>query len=1204
MSTQVSPTNATDSALESSRFDQYVSKQLQQTSNQVKLIELMGSLMTLAAIWLGTLLAVCVIDAWIFPLGNLMRLVILALMVGVGIYFLAFRIVPLLIRKINPAYAAKVVESSKPTLKNSLLNYLFLRSERRYQTKIFNAVQQQAANDLSSVSTEATVDRSHLIKVGFVLVGIVLAAGLYKVFSPKDPVQTLARVMAPLADIQKPSQVRITRVEPGDATVFFGQTLPVSAEVRGVGKDQDVILLYSTDDGQFVDAVIPMARGNDRYQYVCDLVTSTGGIQHSLSYRIVAGDGRSSDYRVTTRPNPTITVESVEYRPPAYTELPPRTVEGNGDIQGLEGTRVKINARANMEIDFGYIELLSPISRERGETGSSPSGSSKFRGKQIAMQVDGVTATGEFGLRLKPGTTTAEYTHYRVSFSGPDGATNDEQVIYPIQVKPDIAPEVEVLEPTEQKTLLPVNRTLKIKVRAADPDFKISAIRIEGDFKGTRLIRQNLPLGKQAGVGNVRTEFNFRPSAFQLKPGDEVVFYAMAADNRTSYLSPAPDPNRSRTDNYTIVVAEPEQGVGPGQRDDPNPQNNQDSNSDQEPSSQGGNSSDQGSSGGDDASAQPESDSDSESSKGNQGGGGDSSSSGNAEKSEDDTEGGNASQNSSSDSSNSSQSPSKSNGNSNNNPSGSNADSDQSPGEGDNSTGNSNENPGGKGESGTPSESEGNQENPPNESGISGDQGTSNATGSQQNQRMSDNAPLDESSTQGERLERMLEYLKNQEERKEEAKRNQGGNRDQADTENQGSRANENRQNADGNQDSNRQNGTSSSENPNDGSKGRGQERETGNRNSSNDRSNDRENGNRGAEETSDPTQPEQDAGNSENGREGGSDSNTGDDKRGNGDSDNRESGKGESSDRESQDGKPKQDPSESQTAGDQKSNGDADSGDKNQSDSTGTDSKGEQGDKPSPQSDSGDADQNASDADSGAKKGEQGSDRKGQSNNQGESSSAQKQNANSNESSKGNSGEPRQSDRDSESQGNADRKEGSEGNQTAADSSEGGKAGDEKGPESSAGQDARTGGPTSDRSDNLSKLSPDVIPPDERERLEYARKATDLALSYLKDQKNDPDPELLEQLNWTDEELRQFMDRWEKMRQKATTGSAADKKRYEDALRSLGLRPQTGRNQKAKSQRDNISGLNEDGAVTKPPAKHAEGFRNFLKGRSRADNR
>ena len=53
--------------------------------------------------------------------------------------------------------------------------------------------------------------RSHrlLIRLGYVLVGVVAVAGLYKVFSPKDPLVSAERILMPWADIVPASRVAI-----------------------------------------------------------------------------------------------------------------------------------------------------------------------------------------------------------------------------------------------------------------------------------------------------------------------------------------------------------------------------------------------------------------------------------------------------------------------------------------------------------------------------------------------------------------------------------------------------------------------------------------------------------------------------------------------------------------------------------------------------------------------------------------------------------------------------------------------------------------------------------------------------------------------------------------------------------------------------------------------------------------------------------
>ena len=106
--------------------------------------------------------------------------------------------------------------------------------------------------------------------------------------------------------------------------------------------------------------------------------------------------------------------------------------------------------------------------------------------------------------------------------------------------------------------------------------------------------------------------------------------------------------------------------------------------------------------------------------------------------------------------------------------------------------------------------------------------------------------------------------------------------------------------------------------------------------------------------------------------------------------------------------------------------------------------------------------------------------------------------------------------------------------------------------------------------------------------------------LDHLRNQSNNPDPELLREMNWTEQDLKDFLTRWEAMKQKANSGTPQERKRYADALRSLGLRPEEVRRNVLQSRRDQLNKLSEDGAVNRPPANLAEPFNAFLKNRNR----
>ena len=88
------------------------------------------------------------------------------------------------------------------------------------------AIEQQAATSLSQVTIDHAVDRSKLVILAWVLLAIVAVCAIYKVASPKDPLRSFERMMAPWADIAAPTRVEITSIEPGNAKVFASTSSP------------------------------------------------------------------------------------------------------------------------------------------------------------------------------------------------------------------------------------------------------------------------------------------------------------------------------------------------------------------------------------------------------------------------------------------------------------------------------------------------------------------------------------------------------------------------------------------------------------------------------------------------------------------------------------------------------------------------------------------------------------------------------------------------------------------------------------------------------------------------------------------------------------------------------------------------------------------------------------------------------------------
>jgi uncharacterized protein (UPF0335 family) len=85
---------------------------------------------------------------------------------------------------------------------------------------------------------------------------------------------------------------------------------------------------------------------------------------------------------------------------------------------------------------------------------------------------------------------------------------------------------------------------------------------------------------------------------------------------------------------------------------------------------------------------------------------------------------------------------------------------------------------------------------------------------------------------------------------------------------------------------------------------------------------------------------------------------------------------------------------------------------------------------------------------------------------------------------------------------------------------------------------------------------------------VEYAQKVTNLVLDYLENQlKDKPSDELLNKLGWTDEQLKQFYEKWKKMSENSKQAKEEGKDDWLEALKSMGLRANQNRSVLQNSQ-------------------------------------
>ena len=249
-----------------------IDKRIRQTRWQLKLNDFATGSLALVAGLLGYLFVATLADHWLVPggLGFSSRLLLFLGLVG-GTAWYCFRVLfPPLIYEVNPIYAAKTLEQARPSLKNGLINLLLLRREENVEhenplsERVIEGLQATTANELDQIPAEFAVDRIHLIRRGYLLVALVAFAAIYLILSPKNPMPSFGRVLWPWARIAAPSRVQIEQITPGNTTIFRGRTVTVSALVHGLRNGEEVLLQYSTADGQLVDQAVPMTPGDQQ----------------------------------------------------------------------------------------------------------------------------------------------------------------------------------------------------------------------------------------------------------------------------------------------------------------------------------------------------------------------------------------------------------------------------------------------------------------------------------------------------------------------------------------------------------------------------------------------------------------------------------------------------------------------------------------------------------------------------------------------------------------------------------------------------------------------------------------------------------------------------------------------------------------------------------------------------------------------------
>lgn len=432
---------------------------------------------------------------------------------------------------------AMLVEDANPDLNDRLINAVQLGrgTEEGVSPGLIAAIVDDADRATSDIDWGASLDRRSMWRA-LATAGLVGAIALaYVSFSPDRFGNGLARVARPWADIPPYTATRVldATVKPGDLRVAEGSTLTFEARVDGVIPSRAGVA-QTFDGGERV--VVPMLASSSAPDRFSGVVPD---VRRSFAFRVVAGDGRSREYRVDVVPRPKVASLAMVAIPPPYAPGPGRPVAGfEGDVASVAGGGARITLAATKPLKSASMVT--------------------DRGDALALAGDGkvwsvaFTVWTQAAKGVAPSPHVEAPTSYRLKLVDSDGFENEAPAWHTVTPTPDAPPIVGIASPGRDLAVKP-DAAVPIAVEARD-DLGLAEVRILYRVNDAPEVHELARFPANANESRNRAEWSLATSG--LKAGDVVSYWAEATDRNT-----ITGPGRGESRRYTLALIAPQTAI-------------------------------------------------------------------------------------------------------------------------------------------------------------------------------------------------------------------------------------------------------------------------------------------------------------------------------------------------------------------------------------------------------------------------------------------------------------------------------------------------------------------------------------------------------------------------------------------------------------------------------------------------------------------
>lgn len=412
------------------------------------------------------------------------------------------------LRRPTDGQVALYVEEHVPALHNTLLSAI--DDHDGASPALVRRTVEDALARMRAAQDGRNIEKREFTFSGALLGAVVVSVLVLVAARPATLRHGAGALLNPLASIAGAKPFAIA-VEPGDVTIPRGADATVRAVLRGFHAAGADVLVRTGADSMF--ARVPMvAPGADSSTFEVMLFT----LREDAEYFVEAGDVRSRVHRITVADLPYVERLALEYRFPAYTDLPPQIVEEGGDVAALRGTTVIVTATPTVPVTGGRIVV------EGGAT------------QAMTLNPDG-TLSGEF--------TIERAGFYHIELDAGAGMVNGSPQ-YTIDVLDDGAPTVRFTAPGRDTRPTSID---EVRLEAqADDDYGVARIDLVYSVNGGE--EQTVPLYSGRALPQASGGHTLYLEEMSLEAGDLISYYARATDNSTG------SPHTVTSDMYFLSI--------------------------------------------------------------------------------------------------------------------------------------------------------------------------------------------------------------------------------------------------------------------------------------------------------------------------------------------------------------------------------------------------------------------------------------------------------------------------------------------------------------------------------------------------------------------------------------------------------------------------------------------------------------------------